>query len=131
MVNTTVNVKETAAIGKPTTAAIPPIAVMALGAAMANGADKYGRFNWRGTEVKASTFYDAMMRHIIAWYSGEDYAPDSGVHHLAHLMAGAAIILDGQLNGVFNDDRAGISRPGSVVTPNEMYMYKQPVNKEQ
>lgn len=100
------NVKTAAAAKKPRVAAVPPIAIMALGAAMQNGADKYGLFNWRETSVTATVFYNAMLRHLEQWYSGENHASDSGIHHLAHLMAGAAIILDAEMNGVFNDDRA-------------------------
>jgi hypothetical protein len=114
------NVKNKAAANKPKTSAVPPIAIMALGAAMQNGADKYGKFNWRKTEVSASVFYDAMMRHLAAWYSGENFASDSGVHHLAHLMAGAAIILDAQHNGVFVDNRP----TGCQVVPEASYVYK-------
>ena len=99
------NVKTAAAAKKPRTAAVPPIAIMALGAAMQTGADKYGLFNWRGTSVTATVFYNALLRHLEQWYSGEKCASDTGVHHLAHLMAGAAIILDAEMNGVFVDDR--------------------------
>ena len=99
------NVKTLAAAGKPRIAAVPPIAIMAMGAAMQNGADKYGLFNWRGTAVTATVFYNAMMRHLEQWYSGEQHASDSNIHHLAHLMAGAAIILDAEMNNVFVDDR--------------------------
>lgn len=99
------NVKTAAAAKKPRVAAVPPIAVMALGAAMQTGADKYGAFNWRGTSVTASVFYNAMVRHLEQWYSGEQHASDTGVHHLAHLMAGAAIVLDAEMNDVFIDDR--------------------------
>lgn len=114
------NVKTAAAANKPKTSAVPPIAIMALGSAMQNGADKYGKFNWRGTEVTASVFYDAMMRHLAAWYSGENFAPDSGVHHLAHLMAGAAIVLDAEHNKVFIDDRPD----GKSVTPDDAGAYQ-------
>lgn len=99
------NVKTAAAASKPRVAAVPPIAIMALGAAMQTGADKYGYFNWRSTSVTASVFYNAMLRHLEQWYSGEQHASDTGVHHLAHLMAGAAIILDAEMNNVFKDDR--------------------------
>lgn len=99
------NVKTLAASSKPRTAAIPPIAIMAMGTAMQTGADKYEAFNWRDTSVTASVFYNAMMRHLLQWFSGENHASDSNTHHLAHLMAGAAIILDAEMNGVFNDDR--------------------------
>jgi hypothetical protein len=105
------NLKTAAAIGKPQMSGIPPIAIMALGLAMQDGVNKYGRFNWREAAVTSSVFYDAMLRHLLAWYSGERTAPDSGVHHLAHLMAGAAILLDAEHNLVLNDDR----KPGSLV----------------
>ena len=99
------NVKTAAAVKKPRMAAVPPIAIMALGTAMQTGADKYGLFNWRDTNVTATVFYNAMLRHLEQWYSGEQHASDTGVHHLAHLMAGAAIILDAEMNNVFIDDR--------------------------
>lgn len=99
------NPKTAAAVGKPKTSAIPPIAIIALGLAMQNGCDKYGRFNWRGTGITATVFYDAMMRHLNAWYAGEDVAEDSGIHHLAHLMAGCAIVLDAEHHHLLKDDR--------------------------
>lgn len=102
------NIKTAAAVGKPTLSFIPPIALFALGAGMRFGAvDKgYGRFNWRETGATSSVFYDAMQRHLNDWYNGEDYADDSGVHHLGHLMASCAILLDSQALGCLNDDRA-------------------------
>lgn len=99
------NVKTAAAAGKPTLSAVPPVALLALGAAMQDGANKYGKFNWRTTAVTASVFYDALHRHLLDWYNGEDFASDSKIHHLAHLMAGCAIILDATAAGVFKDDR--------------------------
>jgi hypothetical protein len=99
------NVKTAAAISKPRTSAVPPKAILALGAAMQDGANKYGLFNWRETSVSATVFYDAIMRHMLAWYSGEDDAPDSKQSHLAHIMANCAILLDAPDAGVFKDDR--------------------------
>ena len=99
------NLKTAAAVGKLPSAVVPPIADFALGLAMKDGADKYGPFNWRGTEVTASVFFEALKRHLLFWASGEDFAKDSKVHHLAHLMAGCAILLDAELVGVFRDDR--------------------------
>jgi len=99
------NVKTAAAVNKPRVSAVPPKAFLALGAAMQDGANKYGLFNWRTTSVSATVFYDAMMRHLIAWYSGEDDAPDSKQSHLAHVMANCAILLDVKDSDVFKDDR--------------------------
>ncbi len=99
------NLKTAAAQNKPRLSDVPPVALFALGAAMSDGKDKYGRYNWRETGSTASVFYDAMQRHLNAWYSGEDYASDSKVHHLAHLMASCAILLDSELHGQLSDDR--------------------------
>ena len=99
------NPKTAVAATKPRISDVPPVALFALGAAMSDGANKYGRFNYRDTSVTSSVFYDAITRHLVDWYNGEDYADDSGVHHLAHIMAGCAILLDGTLHNTLIDDR--------------------------
>lgn len=72
---------------------------------MKDGKAKYGLMNWRTSGVAASVYYDAALRHLLAWYDGEDYAQDSGVHHLAHAMACFAIVLDAMHSGTLTDDR--------------------------
>jgi len=99
------NLKTLAALNKPRLSDVPPVALFALGAAMSNGKDKYGRFNWRETGTTSSVFYDAMQRHLAQWYSGEDFAEDSKVHHLAHIMASCAILMDSEYQGSLQDDR--------------------------
>jgi len=106
------NLKTAAAAGKPRLSDVPPVALLALGAAMSNGKDKYGRFNWRETGSTASVFYDAMQRHLLDWFNGEDFASDSNVHHLGHIMASCAILLDSKLHNKLNDDRGS---HGSIV----------------
>jgi len=112
------NLKTLAAAGKPRLSDVPPVALLALGAAMSDGKDKYGRFNWRETGSTSSVFYDAMMRHLLDWFNGEDFAHDSKVHHLAHVMASCAIILDSDLHESLNDDR---STYGTVVRKPEAW----------
>jgi hypothetical protein len=112
----TENKKYAAAAKKPTLEYVPRIALYALGAAMADGAYKYGKFNWRETDVNVDIFIEAMQRHLAAYAEGEDYATDSGIHHLAHVMAGAAIVLDGIYMGVLTDTR--------------LYTGKSPVDEE-
>jgi hypothetical protein len=106
------NLKTLAALNKPRISDVPPVALFAMGAAMSDGAKKYGRFNWRDTGTTTSVFYDAMIRHLADWYNGEDYAHDSKIHHLAHVMASCAILLDSELQGSMNDDRVKV--PQSV-----------------
>ncbi len=90
---------------KPALRAIPPIAILHLGGAMGEGESKYGRFNWRDKTVTSSVYYDAIQRHLLAWWDGENNASDSGRHHLAHVMACCAILLDAEAASKLNDDR--------------------------
>ncbi|MEP2533501.1 dATP/dGTP diphosphohydrolase domain-containing protein [Shimia sp.] len=90
---------------KPGISSIPPIALLHCGRGMDDGKEKYGLMNWREHEVSASVYYNAAFRHIAAWYEGEQNAPDSGVHHLGHVMACCAILLDAEAQGKLNDDR--------------------------
>jgi hypothetical protein len=70
-----------------------------------DGMLKYGRTNWRAAGVRASIYYDAVRRHMNAWFEGEDIDPDSGLHHFAHALASIAILADAMAAGRFNDDR--------------------------
>ena len=74
--------------------------------AMEDGEFKYGFMNWREHPVKARIYIDAMKRHIAAWEDGEETAQDSLVHHLGHVIACAAILLDAQEVGNLLDDRS-------------------------
>jgi Domain of unknown function (DUF5664) len=99
------NPKTAYGITKPSMAVVPPSALLPLMAAMDNGAKKYGAFNWRKDAVSSTIYYAAAMRHLMAWLDGEEAASDSGVHHLGHVMACCAIILDAQAVGKLNDNR--------------------------
>jgi hypothetical protein len=72
---------------------------------MWDGAKKYGRYNWRSNKVVASVYADAALRHILAWYDGEECAPDSGVPHLGHAKACLGILADAIETGNLIDDR--------------------------
>lgn len=83
----------------------PPAPLFALGRVFAHGAAKYGAFNWGDAGVVASIYYDAMQRHLAAWYAGETIDPESGEPHLAHVMACCAIVMDCAALGNLVDDR--------------------------
>lgn len=84
---------------------VPPSAVHFLAQAMADGAAKYGAYNWRDKAVSVSVYKAAAQRHWDAFWDGEDNAQDSGVHHLAHAMACSALLLDAMTIGKLVDDR--------------------------
>jgi hypothetical protein len=84
---------------------VPPSAVHYLALAFKDGAAKYGPYNWRAEPVSVSVYIAAAMRHIAAYWDGEDVSQDALVHHLAHVMACCTIILDAHSVGKLNDDR--------------------------
>jgi hypothetical protein len=83
-----------------------PETASALGClGLLDGALKYGRANFRAIGVRSSIYYDAARRHLNKWFEGEDNDPDSGLPHLAHVLACVAIVVDAQAAGKLNDDR--------------------------
>ncbi|MAY64018.1 MAG: hypothetical protein CML29_17585 [Rhizobiales bacterium] len=109
------NPKTVHGLTKPSTFAIPPIAILHLGQAMDNGRQKYGLMNWRERQVSTSVYVDAMERHLLAYRDGEEVAADSGCHHLSHVMACCAILLDAAACGQLNDDRPKPGPAGAAI----------------
>lgn len=88
------NPKDSIGVTKPPLSCIPCGPLFEVGAAMLDGSCKYGRHNYREIGVRASVYYDAMLRHAMKWWEGEDRDKDSGCLHLAHLAACALILMD-------------------------------------
>ena len=85
---------------------LPPDALSQIADVLAFGADKYGEYNWaRGS--KWSRFYGAVLRHVFAWWGGEDKDPETGLSHLAHAACGLIFLLSYESRGNDGDDRPG------------------------
>lgn len=69
-----------------------------------DGALKYGRSNWRVAGVRLSIYVDAIQRHTNALFEGEWIDPDSGVPHVSHILACAAIVADAEAAGKLEHD---------------------------
>ena len=69
---------------------IPPEIKLWLAEILTHGAKKYAPDNWKNVEV--NRYIAAMERHMVAWQLGEEYDPDSGYHHLKHILTNAAFI---------------------------------------
>jgi hypothetical protein len=80
-------------------------ALLAEGEVMRQGAEKYGSYNWTVHSMRASTYYNAILRHLWAWWTGQDTDPDSGQSHLAHIRASCGILIEQQVAARLNDDR--------------------------
>ena len=79
------------------------------------GSDKYGPYNWRKTGVCASTYVNAILRHLNAWRDGETLDPESGISHLAHVACSCNILLDADHCGTLQDDR-NITSPNTPIS---------------
>lgn len=70
--------------GKPRWSLLPMPAARAVLRVLEYGAQKYDVDNWRHVQDARRRYFDAMMRHMIAWWEGETRDPESGEPHLAH-----------------------------------------------
>lgn len=84
---------------------IPTTGLPAVARVLAHGAEKYGFMNWRAESISITTYQAAILRHLFAWYEGEDHDLDSGEHHMAHIAANALMLLDARRHGQLIDDR--------------------------
>lgn len=105
------NPKDAIGVRKAPLSCVPMNVVAEMGLGMLEGAAKYGRHNYRGVGVRASVYFDATMRHLIAWWEGEDIDPDTGVNHIAKALASLAVLRDSQMQGKCTDDRPPRSVP--------------------
>ena len=79
--------------------------LMEMGLGMLDGACKYGSHNYREAGVRASIYYDAAMRHLIAWWEGEDLDPDTGLSHVTKVLTCLATFRDAMIADKWEDDR--------------------------
>ena len=85
--------------------AVDPAALLELAKVAGFGGEKYERYNYlRGFDWSLS--YDAMMRHAMAFWSGEDIDPESGLPHMAHCSWHALALISFASRGIGTDDRA-------------------------
>jgi hypothetical protein len=81
--------------GKPMVHLVQPSFILGIAEGLTYGFEKYsekrGDINFlRGEGHSYTKIYDSMQRHIMAWASGEEIDPESGVSHLS--LAGANLM---------------------------------------
>lgn len=110
------NPKRRFGVTKPSMQFVPPAAMIEEAVVMALGASKYGPFNWNDIPVDASTYYSAIMRHMLSWFAGEDKDPESGASHLAHVRACCGILIDANRSGNLIDDRPKCASAAAAIS---------------
>jgi Domain of unknown function (DUF5664) len=105
------NPKDIVGTRKAGLSVVPMNVVAEVGLGMLEGACKYGRHNYRAIGVRGSVYFDAAMRHLIAWWEGEDLDPDSGLSHITKALATLVVLRDAQIQNKCVDDRPPKSEP--------------------
>lgn len=83
---------------------IPAFALEEIAHVLAHGASKYGDDNWRN-DPEWSRYFAASMRHMWAYWAGEDLDPESKRHHLAHAACCILFLLECACSDIGTDDR--------------------------
>jgi hypothetical protein len=99
------NPKDALAVAKLPLHLVPSTLTAYAALSFAEGAAKYGAYNWRDAGVRASIYISALERHLAKWKNGEECDPVTRVPHLASALACIGIILDADLCGKLTDDR--------------------------
>lgn len=80
------------------------VALTEIAKVATHGAQKYGKHNWLDG-LEWSRIANAMLRHFIKFWLGEDTDKDSKLSHLAHMGWGATALLTCYILKVGKDDR--------------------------
>lgn len=106
------NPKDAVGIKKIPFSTVPAPVVAEIGLALLEGALKYGRHNYRAIGVRTSVYYDACLRHLTAYWEGQDIDPESGLSHIVKALACLVVLRDSQLVGNVVDDRPPSHKDG-------------------
>lgn len=79
--------------GKPRWSLLPRGTLRKVIQVLEAGAVKYDVDNWKSVPDARTRYYDAMNRHIEAWWGGEKQDPETGIHHLAHATCCALFLM--------------------------------------
>jgi hypothetical protein len=105
------NPKDAYGIAKVSLSYVPSGVLMEVALGMMEGGYKYGRHNYRVIGVRGSVYYDATIRHLMAWWEGEDLDPNSGagLHHISKAIASLTVLRDAMMSDKFVDDRPPVT----------------------
>lgn len=72
---------------------LPATALFEVAGVLTIGAAKYGANNWRNVD-DVTRYKAAMMRHMLAYLSGEASDAETGLSHLAHAVCNAMFLME-------------------------------------
>ena len=89
---------------KPAMELLSPIAIEELTKVLAFGAKKYSANNWR-SGLAWTRVIAAILRHTFAYLRGETHDPETGLSHMAHVLAEAMFLVEFEVTHPELDDR--------------------------
>ena len=113
------NPKDSVGVRKVPLHVVSSFVLMEMALGMMEGGRKYGAHNYRVAGVRASVYYDAAMRHLMAFWEGEDLDKDSGLSHITKALSCLSVLRDSMHVGNWVDDRPPRLEDGWVSTMNE------------
>ena len=90
--------------GKPRMELIAPEMLVGLAEVLTFGAVKYAPRNWE-QGMAWSRCFGALMRHLWAWWGGEELDRETGLSHLDHAACCLMFLKAYKVRGTGNDDR--------------------------
>ena len=84
--------------------AVDPLSLIQVGRVAGYGGVKYARYNF-AKGYKWSLSYDALQRHLMAFWGGENIDPESDLPHVAHAAWHCLALLTFMLRNKGTDDR--------------------------
>jgi hypothetical protein len=96
--------------------ALDPMALWQIAEVAGFGSRKYSRGNFL-LGYRWSLSFDAMMRHLLLFWTGEDLDAESGLSHLAHAGWHVMALLAFADRGLGTDDRYAPKHPPVVESP--------------
>lgn len=84
---------------------LPPDALNEVARVFTFGANKYAARNWENG-MDWGRVYAAQQRHMMAFWGGEMYDPETGMLHTAHASFGTLVLTAYSLRGIGKDTRA-------------------------
>lgn len=89
---------------KPRYDLLPPEFLDGTAHVLTHGAAKYSERNWE-KGMRWGRPFAALMRHMWAWWRGEDKDPETGMSHLWHAACCIAFLMAYEERGTGTDDR--------------------------
>lgn len=90
--------------GKNRVDLLPVKALEQVAKVLTAGLDKYPERNWE-PGMAWSRCYASALRHLFAWWRGEDEDPQTGLSHLAHCACNILFLLEYEEKKRGTDDR--------------------------